>query len=177
MSDTGDITITDDVRDAEGIARLLAERQAVFAAPPAAADAETILHLRWSIGDARFASPIAAIREVAPLPRATPVPGAPAALLGIVAWRGLIANLFDPAAALGVERAESRHMVVLANSAPLLALAVSGVDAAIAVPVDHAVETDAALAHIITLDGSPISLVSTTRLAERLIARRTHREG
>lgn len=177
MIGTGDIAITDDVHGEAEIARILAARQAAISAPPAEQrDDAAIPHLRWSIGAARFASPIAAIREVAALPRFTPVPGAPPALLGIVAWRGAIANLFDPAAALGVAAAEPRQMLVLAGIQPIVALAVSAIDDAVALSVADA-DPGPSITRIITLEGSPVSLVSIPKIAERLIARRAQKEG
>ncbi|KAB1071542.1 chemotaxis protein CheW [Methylobacterium planeticum] len=90
-------------------------------------------------GGERYGLPMAAVARVLPARPCTPIPGAPPALLGIVALSGGIVSVIglaralgrgparDPARDPGGERAEEGHLVVLRGGAAPLALAVDRV--------------------------------------------------
>ena len=81
-------------------------------------------------GGERYGLLLAAVAQVLPTRPCTPVPGAPPALLGIVALSGTIVSVIGLARALGREaghRAEDGHLVVLRGGAAPIALAVDRV--------------------------------------------------
>lgn len=71
------------------------------------------------VGAEWYAVPMASVREVVPAPTATPVPTAPAAVLGVWNLRGEIVPLFDTAALLGLPPAPpaARPMAVVVDTA------------------------------------------------------------
>jgi chemotaxis signal transduction protein len=174
----GDLPVRAEYLDDAAIARVLARRQGFFSLPHAQAGGEMRTLLLWSIGAEQYASPIEDVREVALLPRITPVPAAPAALIGVVSWRGLVHNLFDPAAALGApgDAAGATRMIVLRHDHPRMALRVSSVSGIAQVPADR--DEPGALARLLaTAEGVRFALVSTPLLIERILVRRDTREG
>lgn len=73
------------------------------------------------VGDEWYALAMDVVREVAQAPVVTPVPTAPAAVIGVWNLRGEIVPLLDTATLLGVETDGGRGLVVVAVSADGLA--------------------------------------------------------
>ena len=59
-------------------------------------------HLLVRLGDERYALPVEAVREVAPVGELTRVPGAPDAVLGVRNLRGQVVPILEVASLLGV---------------------------------------------------------------------------
>jgi purine-binding chemotaxis protein CheW len=66
--------------------------------------------------DDLYALELTAVREVVPEPEVTPLPGAPACLLGIFNLRGEVVPLFDTAWLLGLEPGLACDQVTVADS-------------------------------------------------------------
>jgi chemotaxis-related protein WspB len=54
-----------------------------------------MLHLRLQLGEHRYALPADQIAEVLPLRRVQPMPRAPAGIVGVLAWRGVLVPVAD----------------------------------------------------------------------------------
>jgi purine-binding chemotaxis protein CheW len=76
------------------------------------------------VGESRFGLSIAAVREIAPRVAVTPLPGAPAVVLGLVRCRGELAVAVDLRARFGLPAATSMddHFVVAHTKRRLVAL-------------------------------------------------------
>ncbi|MCJ2079933.1 chemotaxis protein CheW [Methylobacterium sp. J-090] len=90
-------------------------------------------------GEDRYGLPLTQVAQVLAARSVTPVPGAPAALLGVIALSGRVVSLLGLARALGRTDATepgAGHIVVLRGGAAMVALAVDRVEgvAAVAVP-------------------------------------------
>ena len=176
MKRAGDLKVRAEYLDDAAIAALLEQRQAEQAGTDDADWEQGAAVLRWSLGSEHYATRLADIRAVAPLPRLTRVPGGPPALLGIAHWRGAVLNVFDPATALDTPSAgEGGTMLVLRNEAPRLALRVS---AAVGVAYAVADATGKGMSEFIeTGEGERFALVSTALLVGQLLARRAPKRG
>ena len=75
--------------------------------------------------DDLYALDLTTIREVVPDPEVTPLPGAPAGLLGLFNLRGEVVPLFDTAWLLGLQAAPAADQVTVADTALGLAGLVS----------------------------------------------------
>lgn len=173
MSMPGDLRVAAPFLDAEAVAAVLAERQRALAPPEAADQGSRIRVLTWTLGEETYATPLADLFEVAAIPRVTAVPGAPAALVGLIAWRGAVLNLFDPAVALRLATPEEpgRAMLVLRHAAPRIALQVSAITTAAAV-VDPGATGGDTLTRFVEADGGQrLAVVNTALLIQRLLAR------
>jgi purine-binding chemotaxis protein CheW len=173
MSMPGDVRIAAPFLDAEAVAAVLAERQRAVAPVEAADRRARIRVLTWTLGEEAYATPLGDLFEVAVIPRVTAVPGAPAALVGLIAWRGAVLNLFDPAVGLRVAPPEEpgRAMLVLRHAAPRIALQVSAITAAAAVIDPGAAGTDSLTRFVEADDGQRLAVVDTALLIQRLLAR------
>lgn len=79
------------------------------------------------IGADRYGIELTDVREVVPAPRLTPVPGAPAAVLGVVNLRGEVVPVLDTARLLGLPALERIAFAVIAEcDAGLAGLATDG---------------------------------------------------
>ncbi|MCJ2039699.1 chemotaxis protein CheW [Methylobacterium sp. J-059] len=113
-------------------AALRADRTAALARRGAMAReaAPVEAHLVCACGPERFGLPLADVARVVPMRSCTPVPGAPPAILGLVALSGRIVSVVGLARALGrpgADRVEGGHLVVLRTAATPTALAVDRV--------------------------------------------------
>ena len=72
--------------------------------------------LLLSVGADRYALELTAIREVVLAPTVTPLPGAPASVLGVVNLRGEVVPVLDTAALLGAGRLERLTFVAVAET-------------------------------------------------------------
>jgi purine-binding chemotaxis protein CheW len=64
----------------------------------------------------RYALELTAVREVVPQPEVTPLPGAPAPLVGVFNLRGEVVPVFDTAALLGLASAAPCDQVTVADT-------------------------------------------------------------
>lgn len=95
-------------RELSAPAEVLRRRARRLAAPAdPAAGRPTLPVLVFRAGGEGLALPLQELAEVAPFCGCTPVPGAPAALRGVLNSRGAIQPLFDLALLLGLEPAPS----------------------------------------------------------------------
>jgi chemotaxis signal transduction protein len=79
------------------------------------------------IGEDRYGIELTDVREVVPEPLLTPVPGAPAAVLGVVNLRGEVVPVLDTAQLLGLPALERLAYAVIAEcDAGLAGLASDG---------------------------------------------------
>ena len=62
------------------------------------------MHVRFRVGEERFALPVASVNEVAEVGELSSVPGAPAAVLGVRNLRGQVLPVVDLAAVLDIDR-------------------------------------------------------------------------
>ena len=176
----GDLRVRAEHLDEAHIAALLAERQALYARDERGEWRDTSELLVWSIGRESYATPLADIREIAPVPHVTRIPGAPPHLLGLIARRGVIHNLFDPAPVLGAAAAEegaTQRMLLLRWDHPCIAIRVSGADRIAALPADMDDGGEATLTTFTPDSDAPFARVSTRLLIEQLLARHGPREG
>jgi purine-binding chemotaxis protein CheW len=70
----------------------------------------------FPIGEDRYAVPTWTVREVVSDPRPTPLPTAPAALLGAFNLRGEVIPMFDTAALLGIGKLSDTPIAVVVNT-------------------------------------------------------------
>ncbi len=82
--------------------------------------------LAFTHGGVAYALPAEGLRGVVPRPSAARVPGAPPAVLGLVAWRGRVLPLVAPAG--GGHRGSVAAAVVMAAGAALVAVAADRVE-------------------------------------------------
>jgi chemotaxis signal transduction protein len=113
-------------------ARVLAERAARLARPiPSGAPANAAASaLEFVVAGQPCMLEVEWLREVAPLRGLTPVPLAPASLLGLQPWRGQMLPVLDLALLLGRPRADgdaARLLVILGGPQGALGLAVDEV--------------------------------------------------
>jgi len=71
------------------------------------------MHVRVRAGNEHYALPVAGVREIAKLGEITPVPGAPAVVLGVWNLRGDVMAVLDLATLLGLGGAEPGRIVVV----------------------------------------------------------------
>jgi len=76
----------------------------------------TIPAVVFPIGEDRYAVATSAVREVVSDPRPTPLPTAPAALLGAFNLRGEVIPMFDTAALLGIGKLSETPIAVVVNT-------------------------------------------------------------
>ncbi|WP_294318877.1 chemotaxis protein CheW [uncultured Sphingomonas sp.] len=120
-------TIVADGLDADAIAEILAARQHALAGVRQADERPIETLLTFDLGGVAHGLPIDCVRAVAPLPKVTRLPGAPATLDGLVAWRGTVVNLFALATLLDRDADGAGTMIVLRHDAPRIALSVDAV--------------------------------------------------
>ncbi|WP_288588565.1 chemotaxis protein CheW [uncultured Methylobacterium sp.] len=119
--------------DAARIDAILDARTRALAARVAAAPARpTRALLLCRAGTERVGLPLEAVAEVFPFRPCTPVPGAPAALIGLTGRGGLLVSVLDLATALGQPsgarpEAAGGHVVVLRRDGPRIGLRVERV--------------------------------------------------
>jgi len=123
-------TVDDDPARAE---RLLRERSVAMARPRQDASSRVTLSpiLMFRLGNERYALALDRAREVTELTRVAVLPGAGAAVLGLFDWREEFVVVFEALAVLGLpptEDAKRRHIIVLRNEEPRMALAVDSVE-------------------------------------------------
>ena len=96
--------------------------------------------LAFSRGRRRYGIPLDNVQEVQALDQFSPVPGAPAAVLGVVHWRGAILALLDLSRLFEVAEtglSDLHAFIVVESAGRRLAIAASHVEDLLAVPVDR----------------------------------------
>lgn len=79
------------------------------------------MHVRVRSGGEHYALPVGGVREIARLGQITPVPGAPAAVLGIWNLRGDVLTALDLATLLGLEPDAEPSRILVAEDGELRA--------------------------------------------------------
>lgn len=131
----------------------------------------------FRLGATAYAVPVGQVREVAMLPRVTPVPRMPAQVRGVANLRGLLLPVVDPAALLGhaaTPLAAVTPTVVLRHGAQDVGLAVDAIDGLL--PMDLMIATpDGLPAEVAPLAegaflsaGRPVVLLDAARLLAAL---------
>ncbi len=156
--------------DADDVARVLLARQRAVASRTDMRDRPVETLLAFDLGGVTHGLPIDRVRAVAPLPKVTRLPHAPAALAGLVAWRGSVVNLFSPAAALGRDAGTPAAMLVLRHDAPRIALAVDALLGVVTVAQD---DVPSALARLVDGDDGRLTRVDPALLIEMLLPSRS----
>jgi purine-binding chemotaxis protein CheW len=129
--------------------------------------AETCVRVR--VGAEEYALPVRFVPEVADLGEITPVPGAPAQVLGIRNLRGEVLPVFDPAPVLGAAggAAPTRLVVAEADGRRCALAVVEVLEVA-----DLEREGDVAVSPLLTgaalLDGRLVGMVDVAALLEAL---------
>lgn len=85
------------------------------------------VHVRVRIGSEDYALPVESVTEVAELGDVTPVPGAPAGVLGARNLRGQVLPVIDMAAVFGLSSGSPRCLVVADHDGRRAGLAVDAV--------------------------------------------------
>lgn len=128
---------------------------------------ETCVRVR--VGDEEYALPVRHVPEVAVLGEITPVPGAPARVLGIRNLRGEVLPVFDLAAALEADGEHDPQRIVLADDGRRrCALAVDAVTEVAEVAEAEEVAESPLLAGAVLIDGRIIGLVDVPALLDVL---------
>ncbi len=144
--------------------------EALRQAPPAARACV------FTLDGAAFALPVESVREVVVFEETTPVPRAPAHVVGVANLRGEVMPVVDPAPRLGLGgRPRDRRLrtLVVAGPAPVAlviddVLGLAGFDDVLA-PGDAARRTYGALAlGLLRLDGGLVTLLDASRLVGAL---------
>jgi chemotaxis signal transduction protein len=172
---SGDVRVTAAALSDAAIAVELERRRVRLAAQDVTA-VETVAMLCWETRGTRFATPLAVVRHVLDGVSVTALPGAPAAVIGVFARRGVIHTLFDPAAALGLEPAGGAAGAVLLvrQDRPYVAIRVDAVQDVIQVPsaaVADAARGDGITQLIVMPDAPPITIVDMGSLIGHLTGR------
>jgi purine-binding chemotaxis protein CheW len=163
------VPIVADGLDSDVVAAILLARQRMVAGERIADERPTETLLTFDLGGVLHGLPIEQVRAVAAMPRITRLPHAPAALAGLVAWRGAVVNLFDPADALGRDTGPAAAMIVLRGDAPRIALAVATLSGVVAVPRD---DSPPVLSRLVEGDGIALTRIDPALLLERLLPSR-----
>ncbi len=164
------VDIVADGIDAATVAAILRDRQRAIAHAAGTSDRPTETLLGFELGGVAHALPIGDVRAVAALPPVAPVPHGPAALLGLVAWRGAVVNLFAPGRALGRDTVPPPGaMIVLRHDHPRIALAV---DLLLGVSTVERVDDAGTLTRLAGPDDARLTRVDTASLIETLLPAR-----
>lgn len=162
------IILTDGL-DADAIAEILATRQHAVADVRQADDRPTETLLTFDLGGVAHGLPIDCVRAVAPLPKVTRLPGAPATLDGLVAWRGTVVNLFALATLLDRDADAATTMIILRHDAPRIALSVDAVSGVVTMPRQ---ETATALSTLVIDGDERLTRIDPVVLIDRLLPAR-----
>lgn len=158
-----------DGMDADAIVAVLRARQRAVAGERTLRDRPTETLLAFELGGVAHGLPIEQVRAVAMVPKVTHVPHGPAALAGLVAWRGAVVNLFHPGGLLAREVGTATAMIVLRHDAPRIALAVDALLGVAEMPRDDAPPT---LSRLVEGDGERLTRVDPALLIEMLLPAR-----
>ena len=135
--------------------------------------------IAFRVGEGEFGLDVMAVREIRGWTPATPLPGAPPYVRGVINLRGAVLPILDLAARLGLPSAEpgARHVTIVARiggqTIGLLVDAVSDIltvpESAIQPTPDAASDGVRALVRgLLAMDGRMIGIVALDRLLPRL---------
>lgn len=135
--------------------------------------------IAFRVGEGEFGLDVMSVREIRGWTPATPVPGAPSYVRGVINLRGAVLPILDLAARLGLPPAEpgARHVTIVARighqTVGLLVDAVSDIlsvsEGAIQPTPDAASEGVRALVRgLLAMDGRMIGIIALDRLLPRL---------
>jgi len=162
-------TILADGLDADAIAAILSARQRAVGGVRQADERATETLLAFDLGGVPHGLPIDCVRAVAPLPKVTRLPGAPAMLDGLIAWRGTVVNLFALATLLDRDTDGAATMIVLRHDAPRIALSVDSVSGVVTMPRQ---DTATALSTLVIDGDERLTRIDPVVLIERLLPAR-----
>lgn len=118
------------------------------------------LHVRVRAGGEHYALPVSGVREIAPLARITPVPGAPAAILGVWNLRGDVIAAVDLGLLLGLGgAAEPTRIVVGEDGGVRAGLVVESVTDVGPLPEALEPADSALLSAAALIDGEPVGII------------------
>lgn len=163
------VAVTAEGLDEAAIAAVLRDRQRQVAQRTDTPRHPTETLLAFELGGVAHALPIGDVRAVAALPPVSRVPQTPAALLGLVAWRGAVVNLFAPHAALGREAGPAHAMIVLRHDTPRIALAVDRLLGVVTARTDPAPPV---LTRLVEAEGDRLTRIDPAHLIEQLLPKR-----
>lgn len=109
---------------------------------PERKEEESLELMGFQLGDEEYALDIMRIKEITPLFQMTPIPRAPAYILGILSLRGSIVPVFDAKKKLGLpdtEITEKTRIIVLKNEDEQVAILVDSITSSMMIPV-HTIE-------------------------------------
>jgi len=119
----------------------------------------TAMHLRVRSGNEEYAIPVREVREITPLGRVSPVPGAPAEVLGIWNLRGEVMAVVNLAAALGIAGGKASRIVVAEQGDLQAGLAVDEVIDICSFPEAREPVDSEYLSGSVLVDGGPVGIV------------------
>ena len=131
--------MSDPLRDiSPGDLAVLERRAASLAGGAEERTASFVSVLVFRVDGRSWGLPLEVIREIVRDAAITPVPGAPAAVRGVVSLRGEIGSVTDPVVRLGLGRPAKAHplLVVIKADDVATALAVDGVEGVVEVQED-----------------------------------------
>ena len=117
------------------------------------------MHLRVRSGSEHYALPVEGVREIAPLGRISPLPGAPAALLGVWNLRGDVMAVVDLASLLGIEPGSRRRIVVVEREEQRAGLAVADVLDVASLPDLREPADSPYLSGAVLIEGAPVGIL------------------
>jgi purine-binding chemotaxis protein CheW len=117
------------------------------------------VHVRVCAGGERYAFPVGAVREIAQLGKVTPVPGAPAPVIGVWNLRGDVIAVLDLARVLGLEGSAPSRLVVVEDGELRGGLAVESVLDVGAIPEALEPADSEYLSGSVLVERAPIGLI------------------
>jgi chemotaxis signal transduction protein len=122
------------------------------------------------IGVGRFAFRLGSVREIVPLPPMTPLPGAPAAVLGITNVRGRVVTVIDGGRRWSVPTAvEGGTLLVVAFEGRWLGVRVDDVDRVEVLDTSRAAAGDAEVRVMPDGESGPLHVVDVAVLLQQVL--------
>ena len=130
-----------------------------------------MLALVFPLGPERYALPIQEVREIVATPTLTPLPTAPAAILGLVNLRGDVLPVFDAGRLVASPfPAEPDFVMVVDTERGAAGVAASGLPSIL--DLEPAVDSDRSLwsGSMHAIDGEPVVMLDVSALLKRALA-------
>lgn len=125
------------------------------------------MHVRVLAAGEHYALPVSGVREISPLGPITPVPGAPAAILGVWNLRGDVIAAVDLARLLGLESSGKQTRVVVSEDGELrVGLVVEAVTDVGDLPGPLEPADSAYLSGSVLVDREPVGVIDLAALLE-----------
>jgi purine-binding chemotaxis protein CheW len=127
------------------------------------------LHVRVRVADEAYALPVGDVLEIADYGEVAPLPGAPAAIVGVRNLRGQVLPVVDLAKVLGLAPGTAPERIVVAeNGGRRAGLAVDSVDDVEQLP-DAVEETESSLlTGAVLIDGALVGVVNLAALLDSI---------